>query len=327
MGMLKIIGSRLMSRQDWLGRLVGSGMDWYEGWRGPLYAQHDYQQAQAAGRSVQRGLAEIAARWPDVASLTQENPVFILSAGWRSGSTLLQRLIMSRESILIWGEPYSHARMLHHLAASVSAITPDWPKDEWFVDHYPQEELSTRFVANMYPVVQDLLQACLAYTRTLLAEPARTRGFARWGLKDVRLTIDDAYFLRWLYPQGRFVFLCRNPYTAYRSYRLDRSWYNEWPDDPVFTAVRFGRHWRELTRGFQEGCRELGGVFLRYEDLCAGNLDVTALEAYLQLGIDTSLLKQKVGTHRHPNDAVPGAELKRLQREVAPLASTLGYEP
>ena len=225
----------------------------------------------------------------------RSNPVFILSAGWRSGSTMLQRLIMSRESILIWGEPYSHARMLHHLAASVSAITPDWPKDEWFVDRYPRDELSTRFVANMYPNVQDLLQACLACTQTLLAEPARKRGFARWGLKDVRLTIDDAYFLHWLYPQARFVFLCRNPYAAYRSYRLDRSWYNEWPDDPVFTAERFGRHWRELTQGFRDGCEAVGGVFLRYEDLCAGNFDVAALEEYLQLGIDIQSAGEKGG--------------------------------
>jgi hypothetical protein len=325
--MLEKIGSRLLARQDWLGRLAGTCVDWYEGRRGPLYAQRDYQQAQAAGRSVQRGLAEIAARWPDVASPSQENPVFILSAGWRSGSTLLQRLIMSRESILIWGEPYSHARVLHHLAASVSAITPEWPKDEWFIDRYPRDELSSRFVANMYPNVQDLLQACLACIRNLLAEPASRRGFARWGLKDVRLTIDDAHFLHWLYPQGRFVFLCRNPYMAYRSYRLDRSWYYEWPDDPVFTAGRFGRHWRELTRGFQDGYRDLDGVFLRYEDLCTGNFDVTELEEYLQLGIDTGLLEQKVGTHRRRDDAVPGAELKRLRREVAALAGTLGYEP
>jgi len=327
MGMLKKIGSRLIAGPGWLGRLASTGVGWYEGWRGPVYAQRDLQQAQAAGRSASRGLAEIAARWPAVASPSQENPVFILSAGWRSGSTMLQRLIMSKESILIWGEPYSHARALHHLAASVSAITPDWPKEEWFIDRYPREELDARFVANMYPEVQDLLKACLAYTGSLLAEPAQRRGFVRWGLKDVRLTIDDAHFLHWLYPQARFVFLCRNPYAAYRSYRLDRSWYNEWPDDPVFTAGRFGRHWRELTQGFQDGCQGVGGVFLRYEDLCADNFDVAALGEYLQLEIDVRQLEKKVGTHRHKDDAVPGAELKRLHREVAALAGTLGYEP
>jgi len=315
-----------MTRPDWLGRLSSAGVVWYEGRRGPVYAQREQRKAQAIGRSVRRGLGEIAARWPDVASPSQENPVFILSAGWRSGSTMLQRLVMSREAILIWGEPYSHARVLHHLAGTVSTITADWPRDEWFVDRYPLDELSSRFVANMYPNVQDLLQACLAYTRTLLEEPARSRGFDRWGLKDVRLTIEDAHFLRWLYPQARFVFLCRNPYAAYRSYRLDRSWYNEWPDDPVFTAERFGRHWRELAQGFQDGYKEFGGVFLRYEDLSAGNFDVTALEDYLQIGIDNQLLEKKVGTHRRQDDAVPGAELKRLQKEVAALASTLGYE-
>jgi hypothetical protein len=54
---------------------------------------------------------------------------------------------------------------------------------------------------------------------------------------------------------------------------------------------------------------------------------MAALEAYPQLGIDSSLQEQKVGTHRRQDDAVPGAELKRLQREVAALASSLGYEP
>jgi len=54
---------------------------------------------------------------------------------------------------------------------------------------------------------------------------------------------------------------------------------------------------------------------------------VAALEQRLQLVIDIQLLDQKVGTHRRQDDAVPGAELKRLQREVAALASSLGYEP
>lgn len=324
--LIENIGKRFLLRRDPLGSLAAVFLKYYEGKYGPVYAQRDYRQALAAGKSKKCGLAQIRERWPDAVSPSKENPIFILSAGWRSGSTMLQRLVMSRESVLVWGEPYSHARMLHHLANSVAVITPDWPRDEWFIDRYRLDELSSRFVANMYPDIQDLLHASLAYTQSLLSEPARRRGFARWGLKEVRLTIDDAYFLRWLYPQARFLFLCRNPYAAYRSYRLDRSWYNEWPDDPVFTAERFGQHWRNLAQGFKDGCQEVGGLFLRYEDLCAGNLDVTALEEYLQLGIDMQLLKKKVGTHRRQGDAVPGAELRRLRREVEDLANTLGYE-
>jgi len=239
---------------------------------------------------------------------------------------MLQRLIMSCDSILIWGEPYSHAHILQHLASGVSAITTDWPRDDWFVDQYKLDELSTCFVANMYPKVNDLLEASLAYMRTLFEMPALERGFKRWGLKEVRLTIEDAAFLHWLYPQAKFVFLCRNPYDAYRSYRLDRSWYNEWPNDPVFTAGRFGRHWRELASGFVDGRGETGGMLMRYEDISAGTFDVSALEAYLELKVDASLLNKKVGTHRRTNDAVPRAELGSLRREVGELASTLGYE-
>src|SRR5262245_32576620 len=33
-------------------------------------------------------------------------PIFLLSSGWRSGSTLVQRLINSDSSVLMWGEPF-----------------------------------------------------------------------------------------------------------------------------------------------------------------------------------------------------------------------------
>lgn len=44
-------------------------------------------------------------------ALDCENPVFILSAGWRSGSTLLHRMIMADEKVMIWGEPYAHSNI------------------------------------------------------------------------------------------------------------------------------------------------------------------------------------------------------------------------
>ena len=36
-------------------------------------------------------------------STLKYSPLFILSAGWRSGSTLLQRLIISAKGVVIWG--------------------------------------------------------------------------------------------------------------------------------------------------------------------------------------------------------------------------------
>ncbi len=55
--------------------------------------------------TIKKGIAAIQKRWPNLENEEDERPIFILSAGWRSGSTLIQRLIMSKERILIWGEP------------------------------------------------------------------------------------------------------------------------------------------------------------------------------------------------------------------------------
>jgi len=326
MKLFKKIGQNLLSGPGWIAGPVKRCLDWYESIYGPIYARNRHKESLAKGRSVIQGLAQIKQRWPDVQSDEQHSPIFILSAGWRSGSTLMQRLIMSTQSILIWGEPYSHARVISHLADGISAITESWPEDSWFVDHYDLNKLDSTFVANMYPPITDMQQACLAYFKTMFEVPARQKGFERWGLKDVRLTIEDAYFIKWLFPNARFIFLCRNPYDAYKSYRQDRSWYFEWPDSPVFTATEFGCHWSALASGFYKGAADLGGIFLRYEDLVGDAAIINTLEKYLELQIDSSLLATKVGSHHRSGDKIPPYELKRLKNEVENMANILGYK-
>ena len=41
---------------------------------------------------------------PDAKSDT-ESPIFLLSTGWRAGSTLLQRILVTDPRLLLWGEP------------------------------------------------------------------------------------------------------------------------------------------------------------------------------------------------------------------------------
>ena len=58
---------------------------------------------------------------------------------------------------------------------------------------------------------------------------------------------------------------------AYRSYcRYGRSWYDVFPDKPVFTPTAFGRHWRKLMEGFIRDAAALEAFVIRYEDLVAG---------------------------------------------------------
>ena len=49
-------------------------------------------------------------------------PVFALASIWRSGSTLLQRLLCSDPDILLWGEPYGDAGFLPGLANSARCL-------------------------------------------------------------------------------------------------------------------------------------------------------------------------------------------------------------
>ena len=42
------------------------------------------------------------------ATTVTDDPIFVLAAGWRTGSTLLQRMIIEAGA-LVWGEPYSQA--------------------------------------------------------------------------------------------------------------------------------------------------------------------------------------------------------------------------
>ena len=37
--------------------------------------------------------------------LDREAPIFLLATGWRSGSTLLQRILVTDPHVLLWGEP------------------------------------------------------------------------------------------------------------------------------------------------------------------------------------------------------------------------------
>src|SRR6185312_15863227 len=122
--------------------------------------------------------------------------------------TLLQRMII--RSCLIWGEPFGHAGTIEALADPVRCFTERWPEPHHFYHGEDADILSRRYIANLYPSVGDLLRAHQAYFARLFAEPARRNGAERWGIKEVRLDCDHAFYLRWLFPRARFLFLIRN---------------------------------------------------------------------------------------------------------------------
>lgn len=227
-------------------------------------------------------------------------PVFLLASAWRSGSTLLQRLLVSSGQLLVWGEPFDHSAPVRRLAESVLPFDDTWPPAPYIVDP-ADPPTPDRWIANAYPHPAALIRAHRAFFDELFAAPAREVGFDRWGLKGVRLGGEHAVYLRRLYPDAQFIFLHRNPYDAYLSYRLLHDvrrhsywWYHRWPDDQVATPTRFGDVWCDLTGSFVEWAPTLGAVVMAYEDLVGGRgLDRVA--KLTGIDIDAAVLDQRVG--------------------------------
>ena len=280
----------------------------------------------ASGPSVKSGVETIRKRWPNLPEDTETAPVFVLSAGWRSGSTFLQRMLM--QECFVWGEPYGHACPIPAMAETLRCFTNHWPEPPFFSKDMAPDRLESRFIANLYPSVAALKVAHEAWFRELFERPAKEAGAKRWGLKEVRLTIDHAHYLKWLFPAAKFVFLFRNPYDAWRSFAARRDagarWYRRWPDQPV-NAERFGQHWRESVSGFLDGYQAVDGFLVRYEDLAAGK--IAELETYLGFPLSRRALKLNPSDGwSHRKGRIKPEDLDVLDSALGDLPDKLHYQ-
>jgi hypothetical protein len=191
--------------------------------------------------------------------------------------------------------------------------------------------LAETWSANAYPAFEHLAAAHRAFFVRLFQAPAAAAGISRWGLKETRLGIDEARYLRWLFPDARLVFLVRSPYEAYRSYRRWGAWHLRWPDQLVATPADFGRMWRRLTEGFLTGHGRVGGHLVRYETLVQDPRQWDALATYLDLDLSRAATVADIASEAQggarPKPRVPAVEWRLLEREVGELASRLGYAP
>ena len=295
---------------------------------GPAQARAAHQQALRQQPGIGAGVRQLQTICPPDAQADTDAPIFLLSAGWRSGSTLLQRLLMSDPNVLIWGEPYDECGLIQALAGSMRAFRSGWPPAAYFYDGRPPHALTGDWVANLFPALDDWRRGQRALFDTMIAKPAIRAGVRRWGIKEVRLTSEHAWYLKWLYPHARFLLLFRDPLDAYRSYSAyGRSWYDTFPDRPVFTPSRFGAHWARLMRGFLSDAQALDAMMIKYEDVIGGGFDTTTIDRYLDIRTDPSVLARRIGGFQaREKGARPGwLERQLLLRQVARIGREVGY--
>ena len=126
----------------------------------------------------------ITKRFPLDPVSSANKPVFILSTIWRSGSTALQRVLISDPSIQVWGEPYANTNLIPMLAQSSMALTaPDLPDSRHFINlQVIRDNPENYFIANWYPPLQAMFESHRAMLDRLFKQPTEEMGKQKFGI-------------------------------------------------------------------------------------------------------------------------------------------------
>lgn len=216
-----------------------------------------------------------------------EAPIFLFSTGWRTGSTLLQRILVTDPRLLLWGEPLGEMTLASRITEIVNDSLSPLNLELWRSQgDLTPAALATSWIANLYPPGSDFRMGLRSLFDRWLGEPARGHGFARWGFKEVRFGASEAILLHWLYPRAKFVVTSRHPYECYRSL-ADSGWpvYYRYPEVRVNSAARFARYWNGLALSWRELPEDFPCFHIKYEDLISGKIDFRKLESWLGLEI------------------------------------------
>ncbi|MEM9384640.1 MAG: sulfotransferase [Pseudomonadota bacterium] len=311
-------------RQDPLERLIGAALG------NDRIAKRVLPPALLAGEQVQATLVGDEHDFGTVPTAKDIAPIWVLAAGWGSGSTLVQRLLISSGKALIWGEPLDRVVPIPHLAAPIAGLQPDWPPPEHFQSAPSLRALANAWVANLVPPLGALREAQRAWMTAWLQPSAQSLAVASdaitsFGLKEVRLCAGYGHFLKWLFPASKIVFVVRHPYDCWRSCK-GVDWYSVWPRYRVAKRLAFAHHWRHLTRSFLAEAQRLDALLLPYESLHLAGQGLRRLEAYADIGpLDATVLKQRIGARAGTKLALGGLERKLIAGVCGPQMQALGY--
>jgi hypothetical protein len=253
-------------------------------------------------------------------------PVFIFSSAGRTGSTLLQRLLISTRDIMIWGE---HDGAMVAAAGQLLERLQAW---HGLTDGRQQQEAFARhghdaWIPNLTPPMNAFIDGLRAMFTESMGAEARRLGYPRWGFKEIRHDGNAAVLRKTLFPGARFIFSVRHPAEALRSLK-STGWYGlHCGSDPV----RFASIWTANVQSMLRVAPRLGPVLIvRYEDMVASpQIVVDAIAAHVGIAaerFDLSAFQRRHRGSSNPPDVLSGADQQALAApELVHTAQLLGY--
>lgn len=243
--------------------------------------------------------------------MTEANPILLLASGQRTGSTLLQRFMLSHPRLMLWGE---HDGVLADVMRRYERL---YAWDGMFAHHLQtfQTDGYNNFIPNMIPPRTTIDDSLRALFHTLYRDPAAAMGRDLWGFKEVLYTVDDALRFRALFPSVKVVFITRNPFDCFVSLlHEERQKPHEVtiPLSDIWTrtkTIAWVETWTTINRSFLEhdAVSPEWVYTMTYEQLIADPAHATrALAAWLGLAhedFDLDVFNHRIYTDRNNQQA------------------------
>lgn len=253
--------------------------------------------------------------------MTQTYPVFVFAVCWRTGSTLLQRVLNTSDDLMIWGEPgYLDLMKRIHVM-----LTRQKDSQKWMWESIQKNGISNAWIPNLMPPEETTLDACRTFFNILYSASASDlKPQARhWGFKEVRKdAVQNAHFLHQLFPDARFIFHFREPVSCFES--IVASPFCKHFADPMEPMKIYRQNLRDVLQ-LQENPPGYSYMILRHEDLTGPDSAKVIDRLFEYIGVERPLAADDIISGKKLGGSVNKSGLSDALRQE--LSVLMGDEP